>query len=401
MRFCSEASQTERIEGQCRLALACLLLMIGGTTGCQSGAIRAANLPPEFRTSSVANGSKINMARLSSSGLGNSQLAPGDLLEVTIASGLNDKKLVPELTRVSSDGNVELSSIGLVPVAGLEPYDASRNIAAASVERGIYLKPHVTLDIKSKAVNHITVMGEVEEPGIHEIPRNASNLLNALGIAGGMTEDASMSIEIVRHAPTLLATDSQDQPNSNSLAKPGATSEAEAEVQLASYSNLSALASPSATNALPANRSPNSLRIDLAAAHPRATDDYHLQDGDMVMVHRRDPRLIHVAGLVQKPGQFDLPSDQDVHLLDAVALAGGLSSPVADKVFIIRHLENNPQPLVIQASLNAAKHHGDENIRLAAGDTISIERTPTTVAVDTFSKIFRVAFGVSTGVTAF
>jgi hypothetical protein len=56
---------------------------------------------------------------------------------------------------------------------------------------------------------------------------------------------------------------------------------------------------------------------------------------------------------------------------------------------------------VIQVSISRAKRDGDENLRLAAGDMVSVEITPTTMAVDTVSKFFRVALGVTGSVAAF
>ena len=119
------------------------------------------------------------------------------------------------------------------------------------------------------------------------------------------------------------------------------------------------------------------------------------------MVPQRKNEVFHVAGLVNKPGQFEMPIDQDVHLLDAIAMAGGHSSPVANKVFVIRRLKGRREPIVIQASIMEAKHNGAENIRLAAGDTITIEQTPATVVVDTLSKLIRFSFGIAGRTTIF
>ncbi len=111
--------------------------------------------------------------------------------------------------------------------------------------------------------------------------------------------------------------------------------------------------------------------------------------------------MIYVSGLVTRAGQFEIPPKQDIHLLDAIALSGGLSSPVADKVIIIRRLENHPKPITIQASLKKAKKNGLENIRLATGDTISVEQTPETVVVDIFTNLIRFSVGVAGRATLF
>jgi polysaccharide export outer membrane protein len=177
----------------------------------------------------------------------------------------------------------------------------------------------------------------------------------------------------------------------------------ESGVQLANYSHLSDsnVQDPNSIAVNSIAQTTQSERIDLASTKLKKSNNYHLNDRDVVIVHEREKRLIQVAGLVKKPGQFELPVDQNVRLLDAIALAGGLSSLVADKVLVIRPRDNKLQPLVIKASLKTAKLDGRENIRLSAGDSIQIEQTPVTIVVDTFSKVFRIAMGVSGNVTSF
>jgi hypothetical protein len=74
---------------------------------------------------------------------------------------------------------------------------------------------------------------------------------------------------------------------------------------------------------------------------------------------------------------------------------------VADKVFVIRRLPNMPEPAVIQVSIADAKRDGNENLRLASGDLVSVERTMSTVMVDTVMTVFRVGFSVGGNLVAF
>ena len=261
----------------------------------------------------------------------------------------------------------------------METVDASRNITNLAIQRGMYLNPLVTVEIESKAVNRVTVLGAVEEPGVHELPRGGSDLVSALAAAGGLNKEAGTEIEIIRHPRFQLA--------ENSPAEGAADS---SDVQLASYGQ------PVQQGAAPGRWIPaQTTRIDLKAGQSFAGIDYRLDDRDIIRVVPKENDMIHVAGLVYKPGQFELPTDQDLRLLDAIALAGGESSPVADKVFVIRHIQGQSQPLVIQASIKEAKRNGLENLRIAAGDTITIEHTPATAVVETLSKFFRLTFGVA------
>ena len=119
------------------------------------------------------------------------------------------------------------------------------------------------------------------------------------------------------------------------------------------------------------------------------------------MVLPQEKQYIHVTGLVRTPNQFVLPQHQDVTVMDAIAMAGGVSSPVADKVYVIRHLPDMAEPAVIEVSIRAAKSDGDENLRLAPGDLVSVERTMSTVCVDSVMTMFRVGFSLGGNLLAF
>ena len=112
----------------------------------------------------------------------------------------------------------------------------------------------------------------------------------------------------------------------------------------------------------------------------------------MIMVERRDPQPVHVIGLVMKPDQYELPVNQDMHLLDVIAKAGGVSLNVADKIHVIRTLPGRAEPAVVQVSLKDAKMGGPANLRLAPGDVVSVEETPITVVMETIRTFFRVGF---------
>lgn len=323
----------------------------------------------------------MNLAQVASVGASNSTLAPGDLLEVSINSGRDDEKSKPVLSRVSDDGTVDVPVVGPVPVAGLEEFEASKNITNAAIERGMYRHPIITVQIKSKAVNRVTVLGAVNNPGVHEIPRGGCDLLTSLAAAGGLSDIAGTEVEIIRQSDSFYA--------QNQSANPATNGQEPNNIQLAAYNNLQ----PNNDYQGPVAINPKLLRIDLARYNSANDSSYKLSDRDIVRVIPRKKEMIYVAGLVNDPGQFELPRDQDMHLVDALALAGGRSSPVADKILIIRHIDNRPEPLVIQASLKEAKRSGRENILLSAGDTVTLEQTPATAVVDTIYKFFRVSFG--------
>jgi len=357
-------------------AISVLLCM----AGCRTANYSAVNLPVELRAAPAPVSSGINLERMVGAGVGTSQIGPGDLVQITIVSGSGEERVTPIPARVAQDGTVMVPLIGAVPVGGVEPVAAEQRIAAAAMERGIYRQPYVTLTVTEPAVNRVTVLGAVAKPGVVELSRGSCDLASAIAAAGGLAKDASTRIEVLhRGTGSFLADDAGESIGNETQG-----------VTRASYNE------PPHPNADPAVS-----RIDLAQAGPASLQNRRLDDRDVVMVMPEETHVIHVTGLVKTPDQYELPHDKNIRVLDAIAMAGGTTSLVADKVFVIRQLPNNPQPAVIKVSMAGAKRDGNQNLLLSAGDMISVESTASTMALDTVSKFFRVALGLNGSVAAF
>jgi polysaccharide biosynthesis/export protein len=352
--------------------------------GCKSTHFTAESLPKHLQVEPTSRANHMDIAGMVGPGTGTNEISPGDLLEITVASGHSDEKEnKPLQVRVTNEGTVNAPPIGPVTVAGMEAFTAEQQIAQAAIDRGIFVRPSITVQVVTPAVNRITVLGAVTEPGVKELPKGSCDLARALAAAGGLTEEASTKVDVLRYSTqTFMA----DGTNSATPAGDGVTQ--------ASYN---ASTTPIDGAAPP----PQTFRIDLAQASEKKQTTYGLGDRDVVMVLPAEKQFVHVTGLVRTPNQFELPRHQDVTVMDAIALAGGVSSPVADKVFIIRRLPDMTEPAVIQVSIREAKGDGAENLRLAAGDLVSVERTPSTVIVDSMMTMFRVGFSVGGNLVAF
>ena len=365
---------------------------VTGFVGCQSTTYQASKMPDEFRCPPVKDTDAISLGSVSRGDSNSSQIGPGDLLEITIATGREGERPHPLKTRVTNDGTVLLPLVGSLPVAGLEPDEVGSNIESLAVNQGIYRQPQVVVEVKTKAVNRITVLGKVSEPGVHEVNRGSSDLLSAIASAGGLTEEASTLVDIRKTV----------QPVQDSVA---ASDERGADVQLTAYEGIlskpAARHRPAKATAATASVGPESIRVDLTDSDQTEAADLKLRDGDVVHVLPQPERVVYVGGLVKKPGQFEIPRNQDIHLIQAIQMAGDISSPIADKVLVIRRIEDRPEPLVIRASISKAKHDGRENFRLASGDVITVEQTASTMVVDTMMNFLRVSVGLAGRATMF
>jgi polysaccharide export outer membrane protein len=287
-------------------------------------------------------------------------LHPGDTISVMIATGIEERQPPVHELRVGDNGQVGIPLVGSVPVAGLSLTEAERAIAGAGQARGLYVNPNVTVGIVKPRSLRVTVAGAVNKPATYDLPVANSNLLAALTEAEGLSEDADTIVEIRTPANFHPATDGVRQ------------------------------ASHETGNEPPAK----TTQVNLTEAARYSRDELTLNDGTVVMVRSREPGKISVLGLVKDPGQFELPDDQDVHLLDAIAMAGGTPLSVADRVLVTRRTEEG-STVTIEASLSEAKTNDVANLLLTEGDVVSVEETATTVALDTVRRFFRIGFSTA------
>ena len=371
-----------------------LLLIVVSSSGCANRIIKARRMPDRYQAAKVTNAQVADLSRLSMSTTSSSLIEPEDVVDVTISSGLEEAgRITPTPVRVGDTGIATIALIGQVPLAGLEPFQAEQRIATAAIERGLFKAPQVTVTMRKKAINRITVVGAVKEQGTIELPKGQSTLLAALMAAGSLDEKAGTEIEIRRHEHTAATQLSESGSTADTL---DANSE---DIQLTSAVEQSDVKQAGLIRPRQLPRSqqssnrpsaqPRTMKIDLATIDGTSDTDIGLKDGDVVRVETRDPNPISVIGLVQKPGQYEMPVGQPVHVLDAIAMAGERSNPWADKIYITRHVTSENEPIVIETSVVNAQHSDESNIRLSPGDVVSVEQTPQTVIHNVFSTIFR------------
>ncbi|MBN1908380.1 MAG: SLBB domain-containing protein [Pirellulales bacterium] len=362
-----------------RAAFGLLIFSIGWiivAAGCSGRVFRASELPAEYSAPRVARLDPAQLARLATPTNATDIISWGDLLKIEIDAGLEDLKPREVTVRVAKDGTVGVPLVGRIRVAGLEVEMAEAAIVQAARARDIFPNPFVSLHIEELRQNHVTVVGAVEEPGVYELPRGASSLLAGIVAAGGISDSASGEMEIRHTDPRLVRSgvmhaDAQGRPMSGT--------------QLASHMTVS-----------PAGG--GVVHVNLLEPGGWEHGSRVLEDGDVVNVIKRDLPPIHVMGLVNKPGAFDLTANHEVRLLDALALAGGCSSQVADKVVVVRRTPDQSSSISISASVQKAIE-GPDNLLLAPGDTVIVRQTPETVVVETLQSLVR--FGISGSVPLF
>ena len=191
------------------------------------------------------------------------RVGPGDLLAVTVFDA-------PELTqtvRVNDVGDASFSFIGVLHVADLTTDQAREAIARKLTDGNFLLHPQVYVLIQEYGTQGVSVLGQVQKPGVYPV-LGRRTLLDVISEAGGTTSFAGSTVTIKRSADGTILT-------------------------------------------IPLTRD----------AEATFTSDVQLMPGDQVIVPRAS--IIYVIGDVGRPGGFVMQNNGTMTVLQAVALAGG------------------------------------------------------------------------------
>lgn len=169
----------------------------------------------------------------------------------------------------------------------------------------------------------VLILGEVRNPGYVQF-RQGDRLLDAIGLAGGLTQNAlEQEVSLSRQTEQGI------------------------EISVIDFSELM-------INRYLAN---NEL----------------LQAGDVIIVPQAD-RSVIVLGEVQRPGYYQFKAGDGI--LDAIMLAGGFSEAAQEEaISLTRQTEDDAEVITIDFSELEKNHFIDEDIALMGGDVIMVPRS--------------------------
>ena len=217
-------------------------------------------------------------------------IASADLLEVSLF-GMDfscGAERAGCQARVSDSGDIVLPLIGPVRVAGLTVAQAEQVIAARLSQGGFYNNPQVTIMQKEYATQGISVLGEVQKPGIYPL-LGSHTLLQAISAAGGTTVKAGNDASIIHG-------DHPKEPQHIDLSSPTSSS-------------------------------------------------VPLKPGDTIVVSKAG--IVYVVGAVRQPSGIVMESS-GLTVLQAIAMAQGTNSTASlDDTKLIRKTPNGRQQILI------------------------------------------------------
>ena len=126
------------------------------------------------------------------------RLVPGDTLVVTIfnypAQGVN----TPFDVRVENNGLIDLLNIGKFFVLGGTSDEVRKVVSDGLIAQDLIRRPEVGVNIVGRSQQQYSVIGSVRAPGPYFIPEPSYRLLDALAAAGGLLDESTAELFVIR-----------------------------------------------------------------------------------------------------------------------------------------------------------------------------------------------------------
>jgi len=264
------------------------------------------------------------------------QIAEGDLLDIVIFD-------TPELSgrfRVNLKGDILLPLAGTLHVAGMTLAEITDAVSQRYKDAKILVAPEVTVFVAEFTRRTITITGEVRVPGVFPIaaPRT---LTDTLAMAGGLNDNASRTVSIVHAADP---------------------------------------------------RQIIHVTLNVGAQTPESIQEGRMEilPGDSIFVARSG--IVYLVGELMRPGGFQVEHNNRLTLLEAVALAGGLTRTAkASQSRLIRRSATGREEM--RVDLQKVLYGGGPDMLLTDGDIVFV---PTSLRKEYTQALITGAIGAAT-----
>lgn len=323
-------------EGRQGMSRICLFLAAFVAAGVVSVGAQSAGAPSQAVLAAGMNNSKMettddwnrrieNLVHSAVSGQQNSpspsdyRIGPDDQLLITVFDA-------PDLSgpaRVSGNGDISLPLLGTVKVSDLTTRELG--LVLQALLRRTYMKdPQVTVTVTDMQSHSVSVLGAVKQPGVFQI-RGTKTLLEMLSMAQGLAPNAGNEVLVMRGGGA---------DKGSGLAADAGTNTATARVI------------PVAATSMQSGNDADGKSVEISLKRLLDSGDtkYNvaIYPGDIIKV--KAAGIVYVVGDVNRPGGFPIQDNEQITVLQAIALGQGIA-PNADKnkAKIIRVAENGQQ----------------------------------------------------------
>ncbi|MBY0579688.1 MAG: polysaccharide export protein EpsE [Burkholderiales bacterium] len=229
------------------------------------------------------------------------RLGAGDIIHISVFPN-------PDLTkevRVSESGFISYPLIGKVALGGMTIFAAEQKIAGLFQAGGFVQDPQVNIVPTKILGNRVSVLGQVNKPGLYPLETFDMKVSNILADAGGISAGGADSIILVGE-------------------RDGKTFRKEIDIVGMFLDN-------------------------------KRDDDILLRGGDIIYVHRA-PKF-YIYGEIQRPGSYRI--EKNMNVMRALAEAGGLTQRGTERGLTIYRSDDNGKTVKMSPDVLEPIHADD------------------------------------------
>jgi polysaccharide export outer membrane protein len=282
-------------------------------------------------------------------------LGPEDEVSVHVA---DLEEITDKPVRIDPNGMISLPIVGKLQAGGLTPDQLQAAITQAL--RKTMKNPEVAVNVVGFHSQPVTVLGAVNQPGVHQL-QGPKRLLEVISEAGGTRPEAGNRVTITRDAkwgPLPLPTEQADTTGGFTTAQINLT-------------NLTDGKSPE--------------------------QNIYVRPHDLITVSRAD--LVYVIGEVKKSGGFTLGDHENMSVLQALALAEGLEKTAAPKsAKVLRKDAETSERKEIPVNLKRIIDGQEVDMEMMPGDILMV---PSNLARSITIRTAEAAVEIATGLVIF
>ncbi len=279
-------------------------------------------------------------------------LGPEDQI---VIRALDAEEISDKPVRIDMSGHIRLPMVGRLRAAGL----TLEQLEAELVNRlrTFIQQPEVAVSITEFRSQPVSVLGAVKSPGVHQL-QGRKTLVEMLSLAGGLNGDAGHSVKIARRLEW------------GRIPLRSAADDASRQFSVAQVS----------------------LKAILEAKNP--DENIVICPQDVITVPRAE--MVYVIGQVQRAGGFVLNERENISVLKALSLAGGLDRAASPKNSrILRSAPGGPNRLEIAVDLRRILAGKASDVPLQPEDILFVPAsTPKRAAIRAAEAAVQIGTGI-------
>ncbi len=285
-------------------------------------------------------------------------LGPGDEIRVKIWQLLDMDRETSETTKINEQGQIYLPVLNHIQAAGLTTSQLRKEISKRLGQE--YLRdPQVEVKVTNYRSKEVVVLGSVGSVGSVYLEKDNATLLDVIGMAGGVRNNAAPNIEILRGA---------------GKADPATWDSTNGKYYF--HRDIVPVAKLFAEDGSQVN----------PLVYP----------GDVIKISSATEGFIYLSGEVNQPGAK--PFNRPLTILQAISSGGGISKIGREQECkVIRRLSNGSEQTIVVdiAKVRSGEHR---NILMAQNDLVVVPIDPDEKFWHDLASLFNA--GVRTGVDA-